>query len=80
MYVRLLVRSQVEARRGEFGFNEIEQDEDEPLWRKYLANFKDPLIGLLLASAFVRSAEALGVLAPPFREPCVSGVYIALLF
>lgn len=45
---------QVELRRGEYGFNEIEQDEDEPLWRKYLENFKDPLIGLLLASAFVR--------------------------
>jgi Ca2+-transporting ATPase len=35
------------------GFNELAQDEDEPLWRKFLDQFKDPLIGLLLASALV---------------------------
>jgi magnesium-transporting ATPase (P-type) len=46
-------QTQVERRRAEHGPNELDQEEDEPLWRKYLDQFKDPLIGLLLASAFV---------------------------
>ena len=45
--------AKVERRRAEHGLNELDQDEDEPLWRKYIDQFKDPLIGLLLASAFV---------------------------
>ena len=31
----------------------LDQDDAEPLWKKFLEQFKDPLIGLLFASAFV---------------------------
>ena len=47
--------SDVEATRrlDADGANELEAEEEEPLWRKFLDQFKDPLIGLLLASALV---------------------------
>jgi len=45
--------SEITRRRVQHGYNELDEDEDDPLWRKYLDQFKDPLIGLLLASAFV---------------------------
>jgi Ca2+-transporting ATPase len=35
------------------GYNEFELKEKESLWRKYLEQFKNPLIALLLASALV---------------------------
>ncbi|CAD5123240.1 DgyrCDS11598 [Dimorphilus gyrociliatus] len=35
------------------GLNDFEINEDEPLWKKYLSQFKDPLIMLLLGSAIV---------------------------
>lgn len=41
------------TRRSVNGFNEFNIAEDDPLWKKYLSQFKDPLILLLLASAFV---------------------------
>jgi P-type Ca2+ transporter type 2C len=43
----------VSTKRTEHGYNELEQEEEDPLWRKYLDQFNDPLIGLLLASAIV---------------------------
>jgi len=43
----------VEALRrlGEYGPNEIPHEEPEPLWLRFLGQFKEPLILLLLASA-----------------------------
>lgn len=35
------------------GPNELEGDEPDPLWARFLEQFKDPLIALLFASAFV---------------------------
>ncbi|KAF3838988.1 hypothetical protein F7725_017705 [Dissostichus mawsoni] len=35
------------------GWNEFDISEEEPLWRKYISQFKDPLILLLLASAVI---------------------------
>uniref|UniRef100_A0A8C1AV02 P-type Ca(2+) transporter n=1 Tax=Cyprinus carpio carpio TaxID=630221 RepID=A0A8C1AV02_CYPCA len=35
------------------GWNEFDISEDEPLWKKYISQFKDPLILLLLASAVI---------------------------
>lgn len=35
------------------GYNEFELKEKESLWRKYLEQFKNPLIALLLGSALV---------------------------
>lgn len=43
----------VPSRRQIHGWNELEQEEEEPLWLKFVGQFKDPLIGLLLASAAV---------------------------
>ncbi|KJE91439.1 calcium-transporting P-type ATPase [Capsaspora owczarzaki ATCC 30864] len=43
----------VNHRRGLRGFNELEVKDDEPLWRKFLDQFKEPLILLLLASATI---------------------------
>ncbi|CAH1779403.1 unnamed protein product [Owenia fusiformis] len=45
--------SESERRRKINGFNEFEINGEEPLWRKYIDQFKDPLIMLLLASALV---------------------------
>ncbi|ELU14696.1 hypothetical protein CAPTEDRAFT_176941 [Capitella teleta] len=51
-----LSSAEVRRRRGQHGFNEFEIQKDEPLWKKYLGQFKDPLILLLLASAVVSVA------------------------
>eukprot|EP00053_Salpingoeca_punica_P012094 m.107876 g.107876 ORF g.107876 m.107876 type:complete len:900 (+) comp15852_c0_seq7:248-2947(+) len=44
-----------EARRrlDVFGHNELQVEEDDPLWKKYLEQFKEPLIGMLLVSAAI---------------------------
>ncbi|KAF5900057.1 calcium-transporting ATPase type 2C member 1 isoform X2, partial [Clarias magur] len=44
---------EVSRRRAYHGWNEFDISEDEPLWKKYLSQFKDPLIMLLLASAVI---------------------------
>ena len=36
-----------------FGYNELEVKQEEPIWKKYFDQFKNPLIVLLLVSAFV---------------------------
>ncbi|XP_050794306.1 calcium-transporting ATPase type 2C member 1 isoform X3 [Gopherus flavomarginatus] len=40
-------------RRTFHGWNEFDISEDEPLWKKYISQFKNPLIMLLLASAVI---------------------------
>eukprot|EP00126_Sphaerothecum_destruens_P000038 Sdes_comp10049_c0_seq1m1643 len=42
-----------EKRRVAMGYNEFNIEDEEPLIKKYLEQFKNPLIGLLLASAIV---------------------------
>ncbi|KAJ9575894.1 hypothetical protein L9F63_007206, partial [Diploptera punctata] len=44
---------EAELRRQLAGFNELTVKEDEPTWKKYIEQFKNPLIMLLLGSAFV---------------------------
>lgn len=44
---------EAESRRDILGPNEFVVIEEEPLWKKYIEQFKNPLILLLLASAFV---------------------------
>uniref|UniRef100_A0A673B2S3 P-type Ca(2+) transporter n=1 Tax=Sphaeramia orbicularis TaxID=375764 RepID=A0A673B2S3_9TELE len=39
--------------RNYHGWNEFDINEEEPLWKKYISQFKDPLILLLLASAVI---------------------------
>ncbi|XP_033978471.1 LOW QUALITY PROTEIN: calcium-transporting ATPase type 2C member 1 [Trematomus bernacchii] len=48
-----LVEEEVNRRRAYHGWNEFDISEEEPLWRKYISQFKDPLILLLLASAVI---------------------------
>ncbi|XP_046733266.1 calcium-transporting ATPase type 2C member 1 isoform X2 [Silurus meridionalis] len=48
-----LTDTEVSRRRAYHGWNEFDISEDEPLWKKYLSQFKDPLIMLLLASAVI---------------------------
>ncbi|KAG1936627.1 calcium-transporting ATPase type 2C member 1 isoform X1 [Pimephales promelas] len=48
-----LTQEEVSRRRVYHGWNEFDISEDEPLWKKYLSQFKDPLILLLLASAVI---------------------------
>ena len=48
-----LTTAEADQRRSLYGSNELEQDEEEPLWRKFLEQFKDPMIGLLGVSALV---------------------------
>ncbi|XP_048416193.1 calcium-transporting ATPase type 2C member 1 isoform X1 [Stegostoma tigrinum] len=48
-----LKNSEISRRRTYHGWNEFEINEDEPLWKKYISQFKNPLIMLLLASAVI---------------------------
>uniref|UniRef100_A0A667YMW2 Calcium-transporting ATPase n=1 Tax=Myripristis murdjan TaxID=586833 RepID=A0A667YMW2_9TELE len=48
-----LSQEEVTRRRAYHGWNEFDISEDEPLWKKYISQFKDPLILLLLASAVI---------------------------
>ena len=36
-----------------YGQNDFDTDDEEPLWKKYLGQFKEPMILLLLASALI---------------------------
>ncbi|XP_046396108.1 calcium-transporting ATPase type 2C member 1 isoform X1 [Ischnura elegans] len=44
---------EAELRRQLAGYNELTVKEDDPTWKKYIEQFRNPLIMLLLASAFV---------------------------
>ncbi|XP_053570276.1 LOW QUALITY PROTEIN: calcium-transporting ATPase type 2C member 1 [Bombina bombina] len=48
-----LNNAEVCHRRASHGWNEFDIGEDEPLWKKYIAQFKNPLLMLLLASAVI---------------------------
>ncbi|XP_052817483.1 calcium-transporting ATPase type 2C member 1-like isoform X2 [Mya arenaria] len=48
-----LDRSEVTRRRAVHGFNDFDINQETPLWKKYLEQFNNPLILLLLGSAVV---------------------------
>ncbi|CAF0839383.1 unnamed protein product [Rotaria sordida] len=48
-----LNENEISIRRKLYGHNDFEVDDDEPIWKKYLGQFKEPMILLLLASAFI---------------------------
>lgn len=48
-----LDESEIQRRRKYYGYNDFEVDDDEPMWKKYLGQFKEPMILLLLASAVI---------------------------
>lgn len=47
---------QVQQRREEFGFNELAETPDTPLWRKLLRQFQDLVIWILIAAAVISGA------------------------
>ncbi|KAG0719190.1 Calcium-transporting ATPase type 2C member 1 [Chionoecetes opilio] len=49
----LLDSREVVERRQAVGYNEFQETQDDPLWKKYLGQFKEPLILLLLVSSLV---------------------------
>jgi len=51
--VKGLTTRQAEERYTSFGYNELVVKDEEPVWKKYLEQFKNPLIILLLCSAIV---------------------------
>ncbi len=48
-----LNENEILTRRKYYGPNDFEIADDEPLWKKYLGQFKEPMILLLLASALI---------------------------
>ena len=54
--VKGLGQRAAEERYLTFGYNELVGKEDDPVWKKYLEQFKNPLILLLLCSAIVSVA------------------------
>jgi Ca2+-transporting ATPase len=48
-----LTWKEADNRRKILGANEFVVNEEEPVWKKYIEQFKNPLILLLLGSAFV---------------------------
>jgi P-type Ca2+ transporter type 2C len=44
---------EVVSRRKFYGHNDFDIDDDEPMWKKYLGQFKEPMIVLLLVSALI---------------------------
>jgi Ca2+-transporting ATPase len=48
-----LHENEIQTRRKFYGHNDFDVDDDEPIWKKYLGQFKEPMILLLLASALI---------------------------
>lgn len=48
-----LNENDIHNRQKLYGHNDFDVDDDEPLWKKYLGQFKEPMILLLLASALI---------------------------
>lgn len=49
-----LTNLEASRRRNYHGFNELQGKDPDPLWKKYLDQFNNPFILLLLASAAIR--------------------------
>ena len=48
-----LNENEIQIRRKYYGQNDFENEDDESLWKKYLGQFKEPMILLLLVSAMI---------------------------
>jgi len=53
-----LTTSQVEKKRAEYGWNELDKEDATPLWKLVLEQFDDTLVKILLAAAVVSFALA----------------------
>lgn len=48
-----LNEEEIPNRQKLYGHNDFDVDDDEPIWQKYLGQFKEPMILLLLASSLI---------------------------
>ena len=48
-----LTSEEAALRLSSFGRNELPEEEEEPLWRKFLDKLKEPMIALLMCSSCV---------------------------
>jgi Ca2+-transporting ATPase len=48
-----LHENEIQTRRKFYGHNDFDVDDAEPIWKKYLGQFKEPMILLLLVSALM---------------------------
>ena len=48
-----LNEDEIVTRQKFYGHNDFDVDDEEPMWKKYLGQFKEPMILLLLASALI---------------------------
>ena len=48
-----LTAAEATQRRALHGSNELHHDEEDPLWKRFLGQFNDPMIGLLGVSALI---------------------------
>ena len=48
-----LTAAEASQRRALHGSNELHHDEEDPLWKRFLGQFNDPMIGLLGVSALI---------------------------
>lgn len=53
-----LTSEQIEAKREEYGWNELDKEDPTPLWKLVLEQFDDTLVKILLAAAVVSFALA----------------------
>ncbi|POM66081.1 Calcium-transporting ATPase 1, endoplasmic reticulum-type [Phytophthora palmivora] len=54
-----LTTAEVEKRRAQYGYNELDKEEGTPLWKLVLEQFDDALVKILLGAAVVSFALAL---------------------
>lgn len=48
-----LSTSQIEAKRSQYGYNELDKEDPTPLWKLVLEQFDDTLVKILLAAALI---------------------------
>ncbi|KAL3786711.1 hypothetical protein ACHAWO_006154 [Cyclotella atomus] len=48
-----LTSSQIESKRTEYGYNELDKEDPTPLWKLVLEQFDDTLVKILLAAALI---------------------------
>ena len=58
-------KDEVEKKREEYGWNELDKEEGTPLWKLVLEQFDDTLVKILLAAAVASAFPALGRLGGP---------------
>ena len=74
-----LTTAEARARLARYGRNELEQERPVPGWRKFLAQFTDPLVLLLLAAGVISAALWMAERASPLPYEALAILAIVLL-